>query len=170
MRDLDFKLIGGQVAAALESINEDREKKGQSVFTGASKVRHNQNRLLKIKCRYVMTMFRDWLTSNYLPRKFWYFALKMAAQVSNYMPILLENGQWTTPHEQKYGTKPDWRNIVPMYSLGYIRRNRDGNKQRATSDSQSIMGICVRNDTKSDGLLFYLPTSKRIVGSADYRL
>ena len=75
-----------------------------------------------------MTMVRNWLTSNYLPQEFWYFALKMAVHVSNYMPIILDNGQWTTPHEQKYGTKTDWRNLVPMFSLGYIRGNRDGNK------------------------------------------
>ena len=57
-----------------------------------------------------------------------------------------------------------------MFSLGYIRRNRGGKKQRATSDSQSIMGICVGNDPKSDGLLFYLPTTKTLVDSADYRM
>ena len=57
-----------------------------------------------------------------------------------------------------------------MFSLGYIRRNQGGNKQRATSDSKSIMGICIGNDPKSDGLLFYLPTTKKIVGSEEYRL
>ena len=34
--DRDFKLIGGQVAAVLEGINEDREEKDQLVFTGAT--------------------------------------------------------------------------------------------------------------------------------------
>ena len=57
-----------------------------------------------------------------------------------------------------------------MFSLGYIRRNRDSNKHRATANSKSIMGICVGNDPKSYGILFYLPTTKKIVGSADYRL
>ena len=74
-------------------------------------------------------MVCNWLTINYLPRKFFYFVLKMAAQVSNYMPFILENGKWTTPHEQKYGTKLDWRNLVPMFSIGYIHRNQEGNKQ-----------------------------------------
>ena len=83
-----------------------------------------------------MTMFLNWITSNYLPHKFWYFTLKMSAQVSNYMPILHENGQWTTLHKQKYGSKTDWRSLVPMFSLGYIRKNRDGNKHHATTDSQ----------------------------------
>ena len=114
-----------------------------------------------------MTMVRNFPTINYLPQKFWYFSLKIAAQVSNYMTILFENGQCTNPHEQKYGTKPDWQNVVPMFSLNYIRRNWDGNKQWSTADSQYIMGICVGNDPKSDGLLFYLPTLKK-AGSADY--
>ena len=67
-------------------------------------------------------------------------------------------------------TKPNWRNLVPMLSLGYTHRNRDGNKQQSTADSKSIMGICVGNDPKIDGLLFYLPTTKKLVGSSDYRL
>ena len=32
----EFKLAGGQVSAALEGINEDREEKDRIVFTGAS--------------------------------------------------------------------------------------------------------------------------------------
>ena len=57
-----------------------------------------------------------------------------------------------------------------MLSLGYTHRNRDGNKQQVTSNSKSIIGICVGNDPKSDGLLFYLPTKKKLVVSADYRM
>ena len=67
-----------------------------------------ENCLPEIKWRHILTMVHNCLTINYLPHKSWYFALKMAAQVSYYIPILLENGQWTTLHEQKYGTNPDW--------------------------------------------------------------
>ena len=56
-----------------------------------------------------------------------------------------------------------------MFYLSYIRRNRDIKKERATTNSQSIMGICAGNDSKSDGLLFYLPTSP-LVGLSDYSL
>ena len=94
----------------------------------------------------------------------------MAAQVSKYMTIILENHQWNTPHEQKYGTKHDWLNLVPMFSLVYIHRNRYGNKQQDTADSQSITGICISNDPKSDGLLFYFPTTKKLMSSEDYCL
>ena len=40
--DRDFKLIGGQVDAALEVINEDIEDKDQIVVTGAPAFRKNQ--------------------------------------------------------------------------------------------------------------------------------
>ena len=75
----DFKIIGCQVDAALEGINEDREENDQSVVTGAPAGRQNKKSLTEIKWRHVVTMVCNWLTSNYLPRKFWYFALKMAA-------------------------------------------------------------------------------------------
>ena len=86
-----------------------------------------------------MTMVSNWLTINYLQRKFWFFTLKIAAQVSNNLPILFDNGQWTTPHEQKYCTKPYWRSLVHMFSPGYICRNRYGTNQRASADIQSTM-------------------------------
>ena len=47
--DHNFKLIVGQVAVALEGINEDREEKDQSVVTGATAGRKNQNDLPEIK-------------------------------------------------------------------------------------------------------------------------
>ena len=37
----NFKLIGGQVPAALKGTNEDREEKYQSVVTGAPAGRQN---------------------------------------------------------------------------------------------------------------------------------
>ena len=69
--DRNFKLIGGQVAAVLEGFNEDREEKYHSFVTSAPAGRQNQNGLTEIKWRYVMTMVHNWLTSNYLPHKFW---------------------------------------------------------------------------------------------------
>ena len=77
--DCDFKIIGGQVATSLEGIYEDREEKYHSVVTGDPAGRQNQNGLPEIKWRHVMTMFHNWLTRNYLPWKFCYFTLKMAA-------------------------------------------------------------------------------------------
>eukprot|EP00957_Ditylum_brightwellii_P003304 250335-Ditylum_brightwellii.AAC.1 len=69
-----------------------------------------------------------------------------------------------------HGVKSDWCNLVPMFSLSYVKRRRDAGVKRSTADSQSIKAICVGNGTQSDGLLFYLPTSKKLIASSDYRL
>eukprot|EP00957_Ditylum_brightwellii_P197012 15009238-Ditylum_brightwellii.AAC.1 len=169
--DQDFKLIGGKMAEFLEETAWKEEiQREQCSVSGAPTGRQNQNDLAEIKWKHVMNMVRNWLTSNYLPKKFWYFALRAAAQVSNYMPIQADDGTWTTPCEQVYGTKPDWCNLVPIFSLAYVKRNRNAGGYRATTDSQSIKAICVGNDNKSNVLLFYLPSTQSLLLSADYSL
>eukprot|EP00957_Ditylum_brightwellii_P160370 12208404-Ditylum_brightwellii.AAC.2 len=74
------------------------------------------------------------------------------------------------PYEIVYQQKPDWRNLIPIFSLAYLKHNHDGTQFSSTADSQSIKAICVGNDTKSDGLLFYLPHSKKLIASADNKL
>eukprot|EP00957_Ditylum_brightwellii_P089191 6792282-Ditylum_brightwellii.AAC.1 len=69
-----------------------------------------------------------------------------------------------------HGVKPHWHNLVPMFSLSYIKRRRDAGVKQSTADSQSIKAICVGNDTQSNGLLFYLPNSKKLIASSDYCL
>eukprot|EP00957_Ditylum_brightwellii_P160369 12208404-Ditylum_brightwellii.AAC.1 len=89
--DRDFKLIAGAAAIYLEGINLDQfddQDIGQAYVSGAPTGHQNQNSLPEIKWRHVMNMVRNWHTSNYLPKKFWYFSLRAAAQVANYMPIL----------------------------------------------------------------------------------
>ena len=107
-----------------------------------------------------MNLCRNWLTSNYLPKSFWYFAVRAATIVSNYMSIQLANGNWTPPFEQVYNIKPDWRNLVPMFCVAYVKRFRDADTFSITSDSQTIQAICVGNDPESNILLFYLPQTK----------
>eukprot|EP00957_Ditylum_brightwellii_P104226 7939253-Ditylum_brightwellii.AAC.1 len=82
----------------------------------------------------------------------------------------MDEGTWTTPFEMVYGVKPDWRNLVPMFSLSCVKQERDASGFRATGDSQSIKAICTGNDKKSNGLLFYLPSSRSLISSPDYTL
>eukprot|EP00957_Ditylum_brightwellii_P204167 15337988-Ditylum_brightwellii.AAC.1 len=168
----DFKLIGGNIAKFLSSVLRDDNEgdTNQAFVSGAPTGRQNQNGLSEINWHHVMNMVRNWLTSNYLPKKCWYFGLKAAAQVSNYMPILHKDGVWTTPFEEMHGVKLDWQNLVPMFSLSYVKRRRDAGVKRSTAESHSIKAICVGNDTQSNGLLFYLPNSKKLIASSDYCL
>ena len=116
-----------------------------------------------------MTLARAWLASHLLPTKFWYFAVKQAVQVCNYTPIKVKT-KWTTAFEQMYQQKPDYRNLMPLFSVAYVKRQRDGTTHRTKAMSQTLRCICVGNDPKSDGLLFYSPNFKSLIGSADYTL
>eukprot|EP00957_Ditylum_brightwellii_P089420 6808673-Ditylum_brightwellii.AAC.1 len=113
---------------------------------------------------------KNWLTSNYLPKKFLYFALRAAEQVSNYMLIQTDNGTWTMPFELVYNTKPNWHNLVLAFSLAYAKRRCNASGFLATAYSQSIKAIYVGKNKKSNGLLSYFPPFKSIILLSDYRL
>eukprot|EP00957_Ditylum_brightwellii_P103963 7921394-Ditylum_brightwellii.AAC.1 len=82
----------------------------------------------------------------------------------------MDEGTWTTPFKMVYGVKPDWRNLVPIFSLSYVKQKRDASGFRSTVDSQSIKAICEGNDKKSNDLLFYLPFSHSLISSSNYTL
>jgi hypothetical protein len=62
----------------------------------------------------MIAMARNWLASAELPSKFWYYAVKRAAEVCNYFPIKLDNGKWTTPFTLAHKIKPDLRVLNQM--------------------------------------------------------
>ena len=167
--DRDFKLIGGEVASFLETPTVQNGQTHTTQVAGAPEGRQNQNGLIESHWKKVMTLARAWLTSNLLPTKFWYFAVKQAVQVCNYTPIYIQN-TWTTAFEQMYKIKPDYRNLIPLFSLAYVKRNRDGTTHRTKAMSQTLRCICVGNDSKSDGLLFFSPDFKSLIRSAYYAL
>ena len=115
-------------------------------------------------------MVRNWMTSNLLPSEFWYFGLRYAVQVTNMMPVTLANGTTSTPFELAYGVLPDWRTLIPLFSVAYVKRFRDGDAHRKAPYCQTIKAICVGNDSKSDGKLFYIPHTRSLIGSADFTL
>ena len=85
------------------------------------------------------------------------------------MPVK-SNNVWTAPFEKLHNVKPDYRNLHPMFSIAYVKRFKDGKKCRMKGTSQSIKCIFVGKDYKSDGKLFYLPHTKSLARSADYKI
>ena len=86
------------------------------------------------------------------------------------MHVTLADGTVSTPFELAYGIKPDWRNLLPLFSVAYIKWFRDGVVQRKFPYCQTIKAICVGNDSKSDGKLFYIPNTRSLIGSSDFIL
>ena len=159
--DFDEKIIKGDVAEYLESIG--------TTILGAPSHRQEQNGLVERNWRSVVRMARAYLTRHLLPTKYWFFALRRAVEAANYMPIE-RSGSVTTPHELTHGEKPDYRTLIPIFSVAYVRRKKDGKIKRGQFHAQAIKCIIVGQCQHSDSLLFYHPGSAQIFTSNDYSL
>ena len=85
------------------------------------------------------------------------------------MPIKTNN-IWTSPFEELHNIKLEYRNLHPIISIVYIKCLNDGKKRRLKGTLQNIKGVLVGNDPKLDGTPLYLPHTKSLVGSVDYKL
>ena len=132
--DFDHKLMGQKV------IDHFSDSSGNTIFETATpppKIeaappnKQNQNGLAESNWKAILQMARAWLSSHLLPSKFWWYALKRATEISNYIPIKI-NDTTSTPFELAYGSKPDLRFLLPMFSVSYLSRYKDGNISRKT--------------------------------------
>ena len=162
----DFKSIGGVVADYWELALDNVDNPEVSRITGAPSSQQNQNSSVEIKWKNITSLYRTWLTSNLLSTEFWYFAIKYAVQVINYIPFIKDN-ECTTSFQCIYKVKPDYRSIIPIFSIAYVKRFRNGVKHRSKAMSQSIKCVLVGNDSTSDRQLFYVPYTRSIMGSSD---
>ncbi len=68
----------------------------------------------------LIAMARIWLASAELPAKIWFYAVKRAAEVSNYFPLKLECGTWTMPFELAHQAQPDLRVLFKIFSVAAV--------------------------------------------------
>jgi hypothetical protein len=69
-------------------------------------------------------MSRNWLTSSMLPSRFWFHAVKRAAEICNILPTH-HLSKTTTPFEIMHQSKVDYRQLFPMFSIAYIKHVRE---------------------------------------------
>jgi len=154
--DFDHKLMGSKV----QEYFQNKTTQLQS----ASPDHQNENGLCERNWRTVLSMSRNWLASALLPSEFWWFAMRRATEVSNYVPLKIDN-ILTTPHELVYKQKPDLNNLIPMFSVGYPEI-----KTHSSTDSQTCRAILVGKNEISHAYNFYHPATKNIITSATFRL
>ena len=157
--DRDFRLIG----QAIDNFFEPH-----SQVSGAPSGRQSQNGLSECNWKYICNIARNYMADKLLSSDFWFFAINYAVQLSNYLPVKTDAGTLTTPFFEAYGKKPDYRKLLPLFSIAYVKvyDSIKGN----TLTSQTVKAILVGNDSKSDGRLFYNPATRGLMGSSDYRL
>jgi len=160
--DFDSKIFRGATGQWLKEHHCD--------VRAASPKHQNQNGLVEWSWATICSMARSYITDMQMPRCYWFWALRHAVHVANYLPCTV-NGLSTTPHELVYGVKPDLRTLFRLFSTGFFKHERDGTRDRdGIAESKSMSGIAIGRDRKSDGLLFYCPHTKLIYTSSDYKL
>jgi hypothetical protein len=144
----DTKLIGGKAQDYLNALK---------IHVNAAPA-HCQDKHGLVECHWqtLIAMARNWLASSELPANFWFYAVKRAAEVSNYFPLQVDGGQWTTPLELAHHVKPDLRNLFKLF--------------RGKFEAQSVPMIAVGRCPNSTGLQFYNPSNGTLVLSIDYKL
>ena len=161
--NFDHKLMR---RAVLGNFQDDE---GHDTIESAPPRKQNQNGLAEGNWKSILFMARSWLTSHLLPSKYWWWALKRATELSNYLPLKIDDSL-TTPHELVYKIKPDYRNILPQFSVAYINRIRDGEIERKNVHSHSIRVILIGRDPKSAAFQFYHPGTKTTITSDSFTL
>jgi len=154
--DFDYKLMGRTIEKHLEL--------NQCQLQSAPPELQSINGVCERNWRSILRMARSWLASALLPSNFWWFALKRATEVSNYIP-LKRNAKLTTPHELVYGTKPDLRNLLPMFAIAYTSYSSPH-----SYDTQSVKTILVGRSNKSNAALFYHPATRQLLTSTRFKI
>ena len=121
----------------------------------------HQNGLVERNWRSILRMACSWMTTSLLPSSFWYYAVKRAIEVSNYLPVAFHN-HTTSSFEIVHHQKPDIRNLFPL--------SRDGNSTTESMGNRSLRVIAVGKSEIANCLDFYHPPTKQIYTSAVYKL
>ncbi|MFN9983889.1 MAG: hypothetical protein ACK53Y_28440, partial [bacterium] len=153
--DFDTKLIGGKAREFLNHLKFH--------IKVAPANRQDCNGLAECHWQTMTSMARSWLALVELLAKFWFYAVKWAAEVCNYFPMKLEDGSWSTPYELTHKVKPDLRVLFKMFGLAAVPRECIGHSQLGKFEAQSFPMIAVGRCSNSNGLLFYNPANGTFV-------
>ena len=120
--------------------------------------------------RTILKMARGWIASSLLPPTFWWFAFKRAVEVSNYLP-LKKNNKVSTPHELVFGSKPNLQNLLPLFSVAYIRRRKSEDTTALQNvENHSLAVILVGRSTVANSPIFFHSYTSKIITTDDFYL
>ena len=164
--DFDPKLISGKTEQWLLTKIPDKPCR---VFAAPSG-RQNENGLVERAWQTTVAMARSYITDMQMPRAYWFWALRHANQVMNYIPCKV-NGELTTPFELVHGVKPDYRVLLRLFSTTYYRIESEGGREHdGIAEALSKQGIVIGRDRKSDGILIYCPHMKQYYTTNSYKI
>ena len=88
--------------------------------------------------------------------------------MTNQIPAKV-GGKLTTPFELVHHVAPDTCTWFPLFSITYLYKDLDNDKDRTTFQSKSMIGIAVGRSTKTNALSIYNPTTKQYYKPDTYK-
>ena len=114
-------------------------------------------------------MARAFVNDKYMPRSYWFWAIRHAARVHNIFPIR-HNDTITTHHELVYHTKPDYRQLFRLFYTAYFSHTKNGTHKRTNVQSHSMQGIAVGWSDVANVIEIYNPVTKQLYTTTIYKL
>jgi hypothetical protein len=149
--DFDQKLIGGKALRWL--------KQESCRVIAAPSNRQSSNGLVERTWQTVIKMARAYMTEKQMGREYWFFAIRHAVHMTNQVPGRLGR-KLTSPFELVHGVKPDSSTWFELFSVGYFSHESEGGESYSKMQSQSLVGIAVGRDDKSNTITFYNPLTR----------
>ena len=159
--DFDNRILAG-------SVEKYANERGCQIL-GAPAGRQHQNGLVERAWQTITNMCRSYITQYKMPRKYWWWALRHAAQVVNMLPCSVD-GIKTSPLELVFGVRPDYSILVPIFAVTYFRHLRDGARSRDGMESRVMQSILLGRSERADGYILYSPHTKEFYVSSECKI
>lgn len=104
-------------------------------------------------------MARSYITDMQMTREYWFWAVRYAVQVLNYLPHKV-NDVLTSPLKLAYGVKPDYQTLSRLFSTVYFKHESDDNRDPDGVKSKLMQGILLGRSLKTNGFIIYSPHTK----------
>jgi hypothetical protein len=114
-------------------------------------------------------MARSYISEKQMGREYWFFAIKTAAHMLNQVPGRMGR-KLTSPFELVYGVKPDAKTWFEPFSIGYFPVESKSGEAASASQAQTMDGIAVGRDDKSNTIVFYNPITRSYYSPPSFKI
>ena len=87
----------------------------------------HQNGLAERTWKSISQMARAYINNKQMSKSYWYWAIKHASRIQNILPLKY-NDEYATPYEMVFKDKPDYCQLIRLFSTVYFSHSKDNTK------------------------------------------
>ena len=87
----------------------------------------HQNGLAERTWKSISQMARAYINNKQMSKSYWYWAIKHASRIQNIFPLKY-NDEYATPYEMVFKDKPDYCQLIRLFSTVYFSHSKDNTK------------------------------------------